>query len=397
MLPAFPLEDERDDLEDWFACFRDQMELRQRQFRLRRQEEVKDVLADDSEEGCVATRVLRPASTAETEADTTVVDCDFEGPAMDVIIMVQREEEEEDAHRQAQRKRVIIGGAAVEYYKKSSVGLLSYIVLHPDARGCGLATPLHEEALDRLETLARRYGTASVREQQVATTAISSKMLLPNPSRTPRLRAIFAETNTAAAGDVTPEQSLVRHKFLFRLGYRLVQFPYAQPPLTTKDVNATFDDIVLLVYFPFNSACKIERQYLTTDSDERVASNRGVIERYCPWFLEKKCYHDGSSADSNTVQMNSNIPFQYIEDFYRSVFTYGVEGKERLDHLESGVGNIPDYRKTDYYSLARWFTHDWHKDTTGVVVCLCAPVPWKDCKGGLIPYWKKWQEEHQRS
>ena len=56
-------------------------------------------------------------------------------------------------------RSVIIGGTAVEYYKESCVGLLSYIVLHDDFRGHGLAAHLHKEALSGLKRLASLYNT----------------------------------------------------------------------------------------------------------------------------------------------------------------------------------------------------------------------------------------------
>jgi len=236
----------------------------------------------------------------------------------------------------------------------------------------------------------------------------------------PLLRAVFAETNTPAAGDVTPSQSLLRHKSLYNLGYRLVGFPYAQPPLTTVDVNATFDDLVLLVYFPWfendddaaaGAIAKLERKERSEDEDGGL-----IMERYCPWFMEEQRHRcgggnddddddddgddDGSRGDgenSNTVQMNVNIPFGYVEDFYRSVFHCNSEECTNDDNDDTvGSERIPDYRTADYYKFAHWFAHDRPDKSKGVVeVSLRSPtMPWEDCKDRLKLEWKEWEERY---
>lgn len=126
MISTFPLEEERDDLEDWFQCFHFQTKQVRRRQQGRENNEMQELIDEEI-------LLLR-------------------GNAMDVVIMV----------------------------------------LHPDFRGQGLAAPLHTEALSRL-------------------TRLSSDCK-------PLMQAVFAETNTAAAGGVSPEQSLLRHKSLNKLG-----------------------------------------------------------------------------------------------------------------------------------------------------------------------------------
>ncbi|KAL7526731.1 hypothetical protein ACHAXR_001623, partial [Thalassiosira sp. AJA248-18] len=447
MVPTFPLEEERDDIEDWFECFRMQMKLRQRQIKQQHQNNIKEVLTEGLKEEGIASVVQRLAingSDEEGEENFTL-----EGPAMDVILMVQENDNFDDGNEdgdyflkrsrrsllrsqsslygglytptikedeanidvhhdgvmhnrdgdadrvlnnkrssstrsslsrqgslygglytpttinedednlddgmnisQGKKKHIIIGGAAVEYYRQSRVGLLSYVVLHNEFRGCGLAKYLHKEALSRLELLANSYGTSSTPLQDNYLLSHSSIEPLP-PQNKPLLQAVFAETNTPAAGDITPEQSLLRHKSLFNLGYRLVKFPYAQPPLTTEDVNASFDDIVLLVYFPFDNGQIEERDALPTHGDVAEAgSKEDLMKRYCSWFPEKQCCNESEKASLNTTQMNINIPFSYIEDFYQSVFGYDSEGGDDAGDDERNGEGIPDYRTANYYKLA---------------------------------------------
>ena len=379
-MPAFPLEEERDDVEDWIRCFRDQMEMRRREIRRRRRREAREALVEGLGEEGIASRVQQLSEADDGDAEEE--SCGFEGPAMDVVIMVEdgtgdhcAEGEDDDGRR---RSRVIVGGAAVEYYKQARVGLLSYVVLREEFRGRGLSKRLHGEALSRLGALAGRHGAPD--------------------NDGPPLRAVFAETNTAAAGDVSPEQSLLRHASLHRLGYRLVKFPYAQPPLSTVDANASFDDIVLLVYFPFDGREQLRRIESAGDDGDEARSSGEPMGRYCAWFLEgRRGGGDGGNGDDSngsddTVRMDVDVPFRYVEDFYQSVFGYD---SERGDGRNGDEG-IPDYRAAEYYQLAHWFVHDRRTRSEHVEVSLRSPSPWEDCKGGLTLEWKEWQDSSRR-
>ena len=334
MIPTFA-SSQRDDINDWYECFRMQIKLHRHRLYIQRQKDIKDELININglqEEG-VASKIQQFAYYNDIEEE--VCECN---PVMDVILMVVDDKDigEDDNNKQQQ----IIGGAVVEYYKQSRVGLLSYIVLHSQYRGNGLAKPLHDEVLSRLEVLADNYGTDEEGELS---------------SQNNNLQAIFAETNTVAAGDVTLEQCLIRHKSLYNLGYRLVHFPYAQPPLSTKDMDASFNDIVLLVYFPMNV------DQLTND-----LYNRELIHQYCQWFLEKDTE---TNNNSQTVQMNVEIPFNFIEEFYSVVFSLNTDD------------GLPDYRTSKYYCLAKRFS----SQNRLVDVSLCKPsIPFEDCKKTLL-------------
>ncbi len=391
MIPTFPLEDERDDIDDWFECFRLQMKQRHQLHELKLQEDITQVLTEEFKEEGIAAAVQKLANTSIDD------DGEFDGPAMDVVLMVLDDgsddydddsdndvtianenatgrfprrrnslmrmrsmygglyapkSEQSTKKYSADKKPVIIGGAAVEYYKQSRVGLLSYVVLRDEFRGCGLARNLHEEALSRLENLANVYGASFQKERN------------RQSESTPLLQAVFAETNTAEAGDVTPEQSLLRHISLYNLGYRLVSFPYAQPPLTTEDVDGSFDDIMLLTYFPFDE---------NTLRTARKSGDDSSTMRFCQWFSHQKALSDDVTENKCSAQMNVNIPFLYVEDFYQSVFGYDTEKED----------GIPDYRTAKYYKLAHWFTrHRLGNGSGSVDVSLDRPL-WNDCKQNL--------------
>jgi len=336
MIPTFA-SSQRDDINDWYECFRVQIKLHRHRIYIQKQRDIKDALTNGLQEE-VASKIQQLAYCNDIEED--VCECN---PVMDVILMVV--DNKDDKEVEVDDDKQIIGGAVVEYYKQSRVGLLSYIVLRNQYRGHGLAKPLHDEALSRLEVLANNYSTDNI-EGELSSHDSNSR---------PKLQAIFAETNTVAAGDVTLEQCLIRHKSLYNLGYRLVHFPYAQPPLSTKDVDASFNDIVLLVYFPFSN------EQLTND-----LYNTEVMKRYCQWCLEKDIENN---TNPQTVQMNVEIPFHFIEEFYQVVFGFNTDY------------GLPDYHTSEYYCLAKRFS----AQNRLVDVSLCKPsIPFEDCKKTLL-------------
>jgi hypothetical protein len=393
MTPTFPLEKERDDVDDWFTCFRMQMKQRGQLRELQLQKDIKRVLTEGFKEEGIAAVVQSYSNPANSV-------CGFDGPAMDVVLMILVDATHDDddityddtianstgkfpTRRRNSRIRsvlngrfpiteaysvdskcLIIGGAVVEYYKQSRVGLLSYIVLRDEFRGCKLARYLHEEALSSLENLANTYGASFQKERNGL------------PESIPLLQAVFAETNTAEASDLTPEQCLMRQKTLHTLGYRSVLFPYAQPPLTTDDVDGTFDNIILLTYFPFDE---------NTLPTAGMSSDMDLMVRYCKWFLQERKEKRDQTIDAGTavVHMNANIPFLYVEDFYQSVFGCNNNDENEVNHVDGGDG-IPDYHIAKYYKLAlRYTRHRLKNGNGGVSVCLDRP-PWYDCKERLL-------------
>ncbi len=233
------------------------------------------------------------------------------------------------------------------------------------------------------------------------------------------LRAIFAETNTASAGDITPSQCLERHKALYNLGYRLVKFPYAQPPLEHKDVNSSFDHMVLLVYLPYHDN-EAYRNNGHNDAKLERKSKRELMRRYCLWFFgeEMNGINDDSNYDDHSngfVRMKNDIPFNFFDEFYRITFLHNIDSdsssseEEEEDDDDDGSKKsneeemmIPDYHTANYYKLAHWFTHhcqqkqDLSKGALEVSLCPLSTRPWEDCKDILWPKWKEWQEKREK-
>jgi hypothetical protein len=268
---------------------------------------------------------------------------------------------------------------------------LSYVVLNEEYRGCGLAKLLHNEALRRMEMLANSYCFDSIIDN-------GNNHNSQNDKTTAALRAIFAETNTHTAGDITPTQCLLRHKSLYNLGYRRLNFPYSQPPLSPEDgSNASFDDIMLLVYLPLLSNDDDDHQSRRMNQNN---NNDSSFVRYSSWFFEKNETNqfvnededDNNEGGNNlltttTVKMDVNIPLGFVEDFY-------ISQGFRRDAAACGS----DYRTADYYKFAHWFADRCHLKQreqqgcggSGVVeVSLHRPniAPWEDIKESLLHEW----------
>ena len=200
MIPNFPLEEERDDLDDWVYCL----------------DPVKNL----------AKQKAQPQPY----------------PSMDVVLLVKQDPEASlpvvDNRTPSSRKTVILAGVAFEYYKQAQCGLLSYMVVPAEFRRLGIMRSLHPVACCAMELLHREHISSLVPKDAIGT-----------PSRTiPTIKAIFAETNTPEAGDVPPTVIRKRHETLYKLGYRHLKFPYVQPALA--EGTKSFDEIILLIHAP---------------------------------------------------------------------------------------------------------------------------------------------------
>ena len=269
MIPHFPLEDERDSLEDWIYC-------------------------------------LDPAQLVNYD------DTGIRGPLMDILLLLCDDSNDDDC-KQSQGKPVILAGVAFEYYQQAEVGLVSYVTVNHEFRRNGIMSRLHPLAIEAL----KHFHCYSYHERNAC---------LPEYG----IKAIFAETNTVDAGDASREEIMNRHCALYALGYRLLEFPYAQPPLGTD--QDSFDDVMLLVYQG------------SGHSDEHKGGGE--------WFVS-----DGSGC------VPSEIPLDYIVDFFMSVYGYQSADMESFEHHW-------------YYKLSHWFQKRYPCST------IKKNLPWIDVTNG---------------
>ena len=285
MIPNFPIEEERDDVEDWIYCL-DPKEVES---------------CGDLDFGPAMDVLLLVCDTMHMNSTSSVYD------ATTTTQTTPKEEEE--------RLPCILAGIAVEYYKHARCGLVSYIVVSHQFRRNGIITMMHDAALSCLNEL-------HVQIQYSGSYGHGDEIIEP-------LRAVFAETNTVDAGDAPPEVIAQRHEVLLKLGYRQLEFPYVQPQLS-EDLEP-FHTIMLLVYQGSNSS---------NDDEAKV------------------CFP--------TNAMSTDIPFDFVTDFYKSVYGYEVEDMDKYYHC-------------DYYAFVRWYRQ--HYPTTPVNSSTVAP--WLDVKGEL--------------
>ena len=292
MIPHFPLEGERDALEDWIHC-------------------------------------LDPDEIA------THGDCARRGPLMDVLLLVSEQDEEEcgnnetapvikNIHNQGDvdglftgNGPLIVAGIAFEYYQQAEVGLISYLSVHRKFRQMGIMSRLHPLAIQALEDLHINTQNKRQRERQVTQNGFSSV--------SSGIRAIFAETNTVDAGDVSEDETKERHQALFSLGYRLLDFPYVQPPLGTN--QESFDDLMLLVYQGADAYTTAG----TLVSNDILSDDKYSVLRFVDGRIPSAFLHD------------------YVVDFFMSVFGY--------DEIDGSMNDasITSFRNHWYYKLSAWF------------------------------------------
>ncbi|EGC29065.1 hypothetical protein DICPUDRAFT_5127, partial [Dictyostelium purpureum] len=136
----------------------------------------------------------------------------------------------------------ILGGIVFEYYPSINCGCITYLLVNTNYRGQGFAAILLKEASSRLMENGKTRGHLS------------------------GCNAIFLETNSAEK--VKPEDDVMdpakRHAIFYKLGIRLLDFDYIQPPLSNesgkcKDLLLT---CLLTPTIPKQVFGKEERYYL---------------------------------------------------------------------------------------------------------------------------------------
>lgn len=135
MIPHFPLEDERDSLEDWIYCL-----------------DPEKVVTHDEQEKL--------------------------WPVMDILLLVCDVNVNDESISSGDEtdtdtdKTLIFAGVAFEYYQRAEVGLVSYVTVHSSFRKLGIMKLLHPLAIQALKGLHseshwKRYGALPDHEIKV--------------------------------------------------------------------------------------------------------------------------------------------------------------------------------------------------------------------------------------
>ena len=445
MIPTFPLDEERDDVHDWMTNFRKQMvEMRHRRQKQQQRLKLEGIVStrnDESTESIEESRggkeKLEVVIMIEVDNDASITtnddkkakdndDDDYDDD--DGKYMYKQSNNTDQLLFDGTTHYNIIGAVTMEYYQVSQIGLLGYIVVNENHRGYGLGKVLHQEALLRIEMLANKYGNNYFAISTTTAAAAADddddkdgSPLLPRPLPPP-LRAIFAETNSVSAGDITPAECRARHDILYNLGYRFIHFPYAQPPLDINNINASFDDIMLLVYFPYHDDDNVSCHDGNEDDDDddlilvkSKSNNRERMSRYCSWYFDDEI--NNGDYSTGTVQMKINVPWNYVDEFYQTTFIYSTDSDTSTDEdeddedcsIKDDDGSPLDYRTANYYKLAHWYTHhrqqqeyDLHNNNNNnnnnglVEISLLRPsiAPWEDIKESLLPEFEQWKQRN---
>ena len=177
--------------------------------------------------------------------------------------------DKQDGAPEMTHRNTILAGVVFEYYHNANVGLIS-----------GIMNEMHPLAIQAVQSLSLCYGGGAA-------------MRSSSGSQSGGLNAIFAETESHPSISKESEDMQVildRHcTILFALGYRLLDFPYEQPPL--GDEKESVNHLFLLVYQGPKDA-----YYPPPDMMDMTSPNTNS------WFPDYK--------------MPINIAYGFVRDFF---------------------------------------------------------------------------------
>jgi Flavin containing amine oxidoreductase len=290
MIPAFPIREERIDIEDWIDSLSGQ----------------------------------RNPESAE---------CESEAPtAMDVLLLLCDSTDSKSSRDQQLPAFIVLAGIVVDYFRLAQVGLVSYIVVHPSYRQCGIMSLFHaHEAISCLREIHQEHLEYRQRLDSEQASDIGSLDFAHVPW-SPDIRAIFCEVNTVEAGDVSVQELAHRHATLQKLGYRLLDFPYMQPPLTIsyEKEDETASDAAVVPVEPFSPI---------------------MLLIYWPEPTTINSPHGDSSAVA--CEIDSSIVCDYVMEFF--LWTCDCESLKETIRCHGD----------EYYQLIQWYRH--HHPTTTIV------------------------------
>jgi hypothetical protein len=287
MIPAFPIREERIDIEEWIDCLSGQRNP--------------EINANEGE--------IRPPT------------------AMDVMLLLC---DSRDTQSTQDPSVNVLAGIVVDYFRLSQVGLMSYLVVHPSYRQCGIMSLFHaHEAISCLHEIHQehlKYGQQLHSEQANDRSALGFTHIPWSPD----IRAILCEVNTVEAGDVSVQELAQRHAALQNLGYRLLDFPYMQPPFTVS-YDKENDMIPSSPIVPFSPIMLLIYQPEPTTINSPACDDRSAVP----------------------CEIDSGILCDFVVDFF--MCTCDCESLAETVRCHGG----------EYYQLIQWYRH--HHPTTKIM------------------------------
>ncbi|EGG17766.1 hypothetical protein DFA_08765 [Cavenderia fasciculata] len=153
----------------------------------------------------------------------------------------------------------IMGGVVFEFYPSINCGCVTYLLVNSEYRGQGLAGMLLKEATERLMENGRQRGHLG------------------------GCNAIFLETNSSEK--VNPEDDVMdpakRHSIFHKLGIRLLDFDYIQPPLSND--SSKCKDLLLTCLITPNTPKQ------TLGREERYYLPSSLLKNFLMVFWDSCC------------------------------------------------------------------------------------------------------------
>eukprot|EP01132_Coremiostelium_polycephalum_P011114 gene11114-13598_t len=343
MIPNFPKEDELEPLDNWVEMFQDG--ISNTTTTTTTTSISNDTTTSDQQEQ-QKFKIFDPVLLTDVENTGEVV--------FHIILAICPKELKTE-----KQKSDIMGGVVFEFYPTINCGCITYLLVNDEYRGQGLAGLLIREATEKLMENGRNRGHFG------------------------GCNAIFLETNSA--DKVSKEDDVMdpaqRHSIFHRLGIRLLDFDYVQPPLS-KELGKCRDLLLtclLTPNIPKTMLGKEEHYYLPStllkkflkvfwysccqrldmvDWEQDVDYKRMMdqVDRRekislldLPWERPWTLLDLRESYDSH----------QLIVKFYNELLVPNFSGPNELESLENWLNMLPN-GASDRSASTRISTEDFH-------------------------------------
>ncbi|EFA76800.1 histidine kinase [Heterostelium album PN500] len=327
MRKNFPKEEELEPLENWIEMFQDNDE--------------------NEENGADIGSVSNSSASTANEDGYKVLfyqrDNDGDEYQVDFHVVIAMCPDDKKLEIEMNGYSDIMGGVVFEYYPNGNFGCITYLLVNNEYRGQGIAGLLMKHAVSSLDNDAKSHGHLG------------------------GINAIFLETNSA--DKVAPEDDVMapaqRHIIFHKLGIRLLDFDYVQPPLALE--HGKCRDLLLTCVLTNNIPSDV------FGSEQRYYLPSALIRKFLEVFwgsccerLEMENWRNDIDYRRMMDQLNQSekIPLmdlpwsrpwtiidlhstpnpiceQLATRFYHEVLVPNFSGENELDSLESWISMLP--------------------------------------------------------
>ncbi|KAF2072207.1 hypothetical protein CYY_006473 [Polysphondylium violaceum] len=240
MVPNFPKEEELEPLENWVEMFNEQ--------NIDNNSNESLPLFQDPFKSLIEGGVIKNEENTKFSKEVSFH-----------IVLAINPNHDDQQQQQQQKRSKIMGGVVFEYYPSINCGCVTYLLVNTDYRGQGLAGVLLEQSQHQLMLDGKSRGHLG------------------------GCNVIFLETNSAEK--IKKEDDVMdpaqRHIIFYKLGIRLLDFDYVQPPLSKESGKCR--DLLLTCLLTNN----IPKYYL--GKEERYYLPSSLLKNFVQVFWDSCC------------------------------------------------------------------------------------------------------------